>query len=99
MSPELHAKAKGVADVAVRAFLSVAQHLKPEDFTPLLIGGVLANVIGNVPMDYFERMVAVQPCGVVGCDCHLGIQASGAKFLRELRADWEENKVQKTAEA
>lgn len=84
-------KLKGI----YKDLLLLAKENDPQTFCAAFMGTV-ANVIGNLPKEYFEQMVKVEPCGRVGCDCHLGLQLHGSRLLRLLREDWENNKPEET---
>lgn len=54
----------------VKSVLTIAAFLPPEDFKPWFFGGILTNVIGSLPDDYWEAMMISEPCDQLGCDCH-----------------------------
>ena len=71
MKPELEKLANESA-VKLRSGLTlVAQALHPHDFRIWLFSIVMANVVGNMPDDYWEQMMDCKPCPEAGCDCHL----------------------------
>lgn len=76
-------------------FMELAQTNEPKMFVAYMMGTV-ANIVGNMSQEYFDEMTKVEPCGRVGCDCHLGIMDQGCKCLRLLREDWEAHKPQQT---
>lgn len=82
-------------DAMFHDLMKMSRANEPQIFCARIIA-LLANVVGNLPKDYFETMAKVEPCGRVGCDCHLGLQGTGKKLLRLLREDWENNKPEET---
>lgn len=78
-----------------RDLLLVAKANEPKYFTPALMG-MIATVVGLLPDEYFEKMTVIEPCGRVGCDCHLTIQPEGIRFLRAIREDFFSEKVTQT---
>ena len=70
----------------VAYLLNLAANSEPQAFKGFLLGAVLGNTVSNLPEDYFERMIKVEPCGEPGCDCHL-LADNAVNLLRELRTD------------
>jgi hypothetical protein len=61
------------------------RHVHPLDYQCFL-GALLANVVGSIPDDYWERMMVTNPCEVPNCNCH--VIASHVMFsLNILRDD------------
>lgn len=73
-----------VVKLIVERCLGVASVNPPSEFAAWFCGGIIANVIGNLPDEYWEKMSTPVPCGRPGCDCHLHEQ-DALKFLSELR--------------
>lgn len=46
------------------------RHIHPLDFQ-IFIGALLANVVGAIPDDYWDRMMVTNPCEITGCNCHV----------------------------
>ena len=69
----------------VKHLLITAASSDPKAFNAFFVG-LIANVIGNLPEDYFKAMMKVEPCGREGCDCHL-MRRDEAIFLEALRDD------------
>lgn len=72
----------------VGAILEVARHNEPETFSAFFCGGVIANVLGNLPEDYWQKFRQIEPCDQPGCDCHL-LRARTLPFLEMIRADYQ----------
>jgi hypothetical protein len=60
-----------LAHHVVASMLAIARENKPEDFRAYFIGGIVANVVGVLPADYWKEFIDVGPCGRPGCDCHV----------------------------
>jgi hypothetical protein len=54
----------------VVTFLELAKVSEPRDYQ-VFLGSFMANVVGNLPADYWEKMSKTDPCGIAGCDCHV----------------------------
>lgn len=65
---------------------SAAKERQPRDFQGFF-GGVVRNVVGQMPPEYFEEFVEPSPCGRAGCNCH----EISAPFLASLAAIREEH--------
>lgn len=61
---------KNLIATLVKSLLVMASHMPAAEFRAALLGGVLANTLGSLPDNYFETLLANQPCGRPGCDCH-----------------------------
>ena len=72
--------------IIVRYLLQVAAASDPQSFKGFLMGGVLTNCVAALPEDYFDRMTKIEPCGRVGCDCHL-MANEARNFLQSCRED------------
>lgn len=71
----------------VAAIMAVARSNEPDKFAAFFCGGVIANVVGNLPEDYWvEFRKSVLPCGQPGCDCHK-MREKLMPFLEIVRAD------------
>jgi hypothetical protein len=68
-----------------KAILTLASVLPPEDFSTLWTS-IIANVSGNLPQDYWDKMADVKPCDTPGCDCHIA-SAKLMKAMTVLRKD------------
>jgi hypothetical protein len=68
---------------ATGAILAIQKRIHPLDFQ-ILLSSLLANVVGDIPDDYWARMVVTKPCDVPGCDCHIvaGIVMAALDLLR-----------------
>lgn len=74
--------------VLVKIFLKMAKATPPADFAALFFGGVVANVVGNLPDDYWQELVreSSKPCARAGCDCQkMNVQILAV--MDALRAD------------
>ncbi len=69
-----------------RALLTLASESYPDDFKARF-AGLVANVVGNLPEDYWRQFIIVAPCGRPGCTCHEAVQKHGADLFKLLRAD------------
>ena len=68
-----------------REMLAIAEKSHPLDFGAFC-GALLANVSGALPGPYWAKMMAVTPCDVPGCDCHV-LAAKTMEALNLLRED------------
>lgn len=71
----------------VSAFMVASQKVPPGAFMAMLCGGVITNVVGNLPEDYWQQCKDITPCGNPGCDCHV-LQTEMVAMLQKLRDDW-----------
>lgn len=53
-----------------RMLIDKAQKLSPVDFQTILMA-TMANVVGNIPDDYWNHCKIVTPCREPNCDCQL----------------------------
>lgn len=60
---------------------------EPQAFRAFFIGGVIANVVGNLPEEYWRRFISVEPCVQPGCNCHLLLVPEVIQALTILRMD------------
>ena len=67
--------------VVVDLLMGAARERAPREFQGFL-GGIVGNVVGNLPQHYFDQLVIASPCGRHGCDCH----EIAAPFLASLKA-------------
>jgi hypothetical protein len=56
--------------VGVMLSIQKQRQIHPLDFQ-VFIGALLANVVGAIPDDYWERMMVTKPCEIPRCDCHV----------------------------
>jgi hypothetical protein len=73
----------------------LARTNQPEDFSSMF-HGLIANLVGNMSEGYFERLVKIEPCERVGCNCHVVIKPVGVAYFKASREDWQTNKVEET---
>lgn len=73
-------------DFFVSALLSIAGRSDPQAFKGFL-GGMLGNVVGRMPDDYWEKFIKLEPCGIEGCNCHTTVQPPMCKGFEVLRED------------
>lgn len=69
---------------------SIAQQMSPQQFKGWL-SGTVASIVGNMADDYWEEFSKVEPCGVSGCDCHLGVVLDVTRLFTLLREDYKEH--------
>jgi len=55
-----------------------------------IFASYIANVVANLPDDYWEACKVINPCGRVGCNCHLGLVPNAMKLFELLREDHKE---------
>ena len=77
-------------DKVTQAVLFLASELPPGDFKACF-AGMIANVVGNMPEDYWREFIKVEPCGRPGCNCHEEVQKNGAELFKLLRKDHQEH--------
>lgn len=65
----------------------LGSRMEPQEFAAMFTGGIIANVVGNMPQNYWQEFSRVEPCGRPGCDCHLVLQPKIMKALETLRND------------
>jgi hypothetical protein len=75
-----------LAHLIVHYLLLYARHSEAPEFKAFFCGGIITNVVANLPEDYFEQLLTIKPCGRVGCDCHL-LAEPAANFFRAIRED------------
>lgn len=56
------------------SLMQTAEVLHPRNFQCGL-GAILANVVGNLPDDYWQEAKKVGPCSIPGCLCHVPAKA------------------------
>lgn len=69
--------------------LEVARHNDPETFRAFFLG-VIANVVGNLPDDYWRKCLKSEACDEPGCDCHV-VNDKMVAALDALLDDWKEH--------
>jgi hypothetical protein len=61
----------------------------PVEHASILLNGTVANIVGHLPEEHWQKMLAIsgKPCGKPDCQCHL---QHGALFaaLQTLREEW-----------
>lgn len=97
MTPELYRRVVEVGHLVVPAVLEVAKTLPPEEFKAWFCGGLITNVVGNLPEDYWAKMMPSEPCDKVGCNCHK-FGAMLMPVLDVMRTDHYEHLPKETAE-
>ena len=60
----------------VSQLLGYAAGMHPQEFKAFFLGGIVTNVVANLPEGYFEELAKTKPCGRPGCDCHIVAQAA-----------------------
>ncbi len=69
----------------VGLLLDYSRESQPAEFRAMFCG-LIANVVGNLPDDYWREFLRVEICSEPGCDCHK-IQEPVLAALAALRAD------------
>ena len=83
---QIETEAKELRDRMVH----LARQMHPLDFRACL-SGTIATVMGCMSERYWDLFTKNEPCGEVGCDCHLGLQQTTIKFFTCLREDYLEH--------
>lgn len=78
----------------VGSCLARAHAMPPHAFSAFLCGGIVANIIGNLPDEYWREMMRVEACGRPGCDCHV-LQEQVMQTLDAMRKDHKKNVTKK----
>jgi hypothetical protein len=81
----------------VETLLTAAIDSDPEEFKAWLVGGIITNIVGNIPEAYWAQMMISNPCDKIGCDCHKSTKQTMAALDR-LRAEHHEYSPKATAE-
>lgn len=81
----------------VPTLLVVARVTPPQEFQSML-GGLIANVVGNLPDHYWEDFKRITPCDVEGCTCHLDVMPKVIEALDILRKDHRDYLAKKKAQ-
>lgn len=63
--------AKELGQIIVGTLVKIAETTEPAAFQAYFIGAIIANVVGNLPDEYWRDFQTVEPCDVPGCDCHV----------------------------
>jgi len=71
----------------VETLLTIASCNKAPEFRALFLGGIVANVAGNLPDDYWVEFMKVEKCNIPGCDCDSVIKETVLKAINALRDD------------
>ena len=71
--------------------LIFAAALTPPAAFKARLSAMVANVIGNLPDDYWRQFIKLEPCGRPGCACHLGVQKQGVELFKLLRQEHQEH--------
>lgn len=67
----------------------MANNLPPGDFQ-WRFAGMIANVVGNMPDEYWREFCKMGPCDRVGCTCHETVQKHVELFTL-MRRDHQEH--------
>lgn len=71
----------------IHELLEYAKETHPQEFKAFLMGGIITNVLGMLPEEYWKEFIKAVPCNSVNCDCHVGA-AKSAPMLQAMRDDW-----------
>ena len=74
MGPQPIVREETPEEFAVRTvghLLREARANDPQHFKAFFCGAIIANVVGNLPAEYWEKFIVRVPCDRPGCDCHL----------------------------
>lgn len=71
MNAKLLNDVRGVGNHVVKACHNMARVMTPQEWQTWFCGAVIANVVGNLPDEYWKEAKVKVPCGRAGCDCHL----------------------------
>ena len=85
------------AQHTVGGLLQIAEANDPHEFRAYFIGAILANVVGQLPENYWKQFTKCEPCGTVGCLCHerTALLMAG---LKAIRLDHQQNAPQTITE-
>jgi len=86
---ELLKKMESFMSANVPRTIAFAQTSHPQHFRTIF-ASYIANVVANLPDDYWEACKKIDPCGRVGCNCHLGLVPTAMKLFDLLRQDHKE---------
>jgi hypothetical protein len=75
--------------VIIEQALIVAKGVHPQSFKAWF-AGFIANIVAQLPDDYWAEFIKVKPCGRVGCTCHLDVAFHGAQLFKLLREDYKQ---------
>lgn len=70
--------------------LKVASKVHPQEFQAWFLGGILANVLGEMPDEYWSLFKKKEACPEVGCDCHI-VFSKFTEQLQIMRDDWKKH--------
>ncbi len=59
-----------VKKAVVGLLLETAKSSSPEGFRAFFTGAIIANVVGNLPDEYWREFLQVKICDEPGCDCY-----------------------------
>lgn len=84
--------AQQLAQTTVSQLLGLARTSDPQHFKAYFCGAIIANVVGNLPDDYWQKLIVREPCDRAGCDCHL-MSDPVIEALKIVRADHEKHTI------
>lgn len=88
-----------LAEIIVQNIGQVAQANRdnPAAFFAWFSGGIIANVVGNLSPQFWEKAMDIRPCGQIGCDCEHHVKKTMALF-ELIRNDFLEHCVKHAVE-
>lgn len=74
--------AEGLAKTIVWNIAQVAQANRddPRAFFAWFSGAIIANVVGNLSPQFWDKAMDIKPCGRIGCDCEHHVKKTMALF-------------------
>ncbi len=75
---------------AAYQLLMFAGNLHPGEFQTRF-ASLIANIVGNLPDDYWQEFIKIKPCGRAGCGCHLTLKKHAVDLFKLLRAEHAEH--------
>lgn len=74
----------------IEAMDDVRRRVEPDVFRAFLVGGLLSNVVGQMPAAYWDKFKVVEPCGEPNCDCHV-ITGPAVAAFEAMREDYKKH--------
>lgn len=71
----------------LRLLESQSKEMRPANFKGFVAGAVLANLLGQMPDEYFQQFCEVLPCNESGCNC-VKVSQAATDFFKFLREDF-----------
>jgi hypothetical protein len=62
--------AEQAAKVIYASIKEQSRSLPPEQFMAFFCGGIISNVVGNLPDEFWRKATKIEICSNPGCNCH-----------------------------